>query len=242
VELIQGQKVWISREVLDWPAFVDGMMFGQSDWKGHYEPWQHANETLKKDQTSEQDRAAAILQLRRAVEFRENALRLFYGLDQIPGTTKKTVLTDLQIVQPIMREELRLLRNLVAHNYGATLPDVRRCREFSEFAFYFLRSTDRLLDSPVGGLSFEGPDDKGSFLLNVKPGSWAMFIAGEFYRGLVSEKPDNKNIEVTIWRADVFKEKMYFRSNGYGGDASLCSMNEEMKARLIKIYFEKGFS
>jgi hypothetical protein len=218
------------------------MLFGVPDWKGHYEPWQHANETLKKNQTTEQDRASAILQLRRAVEFRENALRLFYGLDQIPATTKNTVLTDLQIVQPIMRDELRRLRNMVAHEYGAALPDVRRCREFAEFTFYFLRSTDKLLDSPVGVLSFDGPEDAGSFMMNIKPGTWTMSIEGELYRGLVSEKPDDKDIEVTIWRADIYKDKVYFKHNGFGGDASLCAMNGEMKTRLIKIYFEKGFS
>lgn len=112
---------------------------------------------------------------------------MFYGLDQIPGTTKNTVLTDLQIVQPIMRDELRRLRNMVAHEYGAALPDVRRCREFAEFTFYFLRSTDKLLDSPVGVLSFDGPEDAGSFMMNIKPGTWTMSIEGELYRGLVSE-------------------------------------------------------
>ena len=242
VRLTDGQKIWVSGEILDWSAHVDNTQLGISDWKGHYEPWQHANETLKRTQTTEQDLASAIFQLRRAVEFRENALRLFYGLDQIPGTTKNTVLTDLQIVQPIMRHELRRLRNMVAHEYGAALPEVSRCREFAEFTFYFLRSTDRLLDSPVGGLSFDGPENAGSFLMNIKPGTWIMSIEGELDRRLVSELPDHKAMEVTIWRANIYKDKVYFEHNGLGGDASLCTMHGEMKTALIKLYFEKGFS
>jgi hypothetical protein len=87
-ELLAGQVVWLSREIIGWPAGTTSMGGGDPHWERHYEPWNHANTSLV-EAASEQDRVSAVFQLKRSIEFREKALNSVYGFGKMPGVGKK---------------------------------------------------------------------------------------------------------------------------------------------------------
>jgi len=91
------QVAWVSHEVLDWETSTETMLCGRSSWKSHYDPWKDANDRLA-DGAPEQASASAILQLRRAVEFRDKALKDTHSFDKIPefeGIAYHKILLDL---------------------------------------------------------------------------------------------------------------------------------------------------
>src|SRR6516165_6599061 len=165
------QVAWVSREVLDWPTSTGLTLNGRSSWESHSEPRNDANDRLA-DGASEQARAVAILQLRRAVEFRDKVLRDTYSLDKIPGFPKTSyykILLDVQVILPIMRKHLIDIRNAISHDDTEKPPDLHRCRELAEFTWYYLKSTDHLLSSPIATLDFDSPDDDlGSCSISVE--------------------------------------------------------------------------
>jgi hypothetical protein len=90
LKLQSGQIVCLSREIMDWPAGTTSMGAGDPHWQKHYEPWSHANTSLA-ETASEQDRASAIFQLKRSLEFREKSLNNVYGFDGMPGVGKRRI-------------------------------------------------------------------------------------------------------------------------------------------------------
>ena len=145
------------------------MVNGRSAWERHYDPWKDAQDRLA-DGASEEARASAIWQLRRAVEFRDKAFKVTYPFDKIPGFNERTyhkLLLDLEIILPIMRTTLVNIRNSISHDETEKPPNLDRCREFSEFTWYYLKSTDHLLSSPIGTLAFDD-DDLGSCSIRVE--------------------------------------------------------------------------
>jgi hypothetical protein len=131
----------------------------------------------------------------------------------------------------------------VTHVQSTTIPDVRRCQEFAEFTFYFLRSTDRLLDIIPTALEFSEPNENtDGFVLRIDPESWRTSLAGRFDEKLVSEKPVVQGIQVTVRKGVISDHALYLQSKGGVRDESLCEMDDQTKVRLLKTYFETNFS
>jgi hypothetical protein len=155
MELRVGQDVWLFQEIIRWSAATASMGLGDPQWKRHYEPWNHANGSLL-ETASEQDRASAIFQLKRSLEFREKALNSVYGFDKMPGIGKRGVPSSLEmfnIVLPIMRKVLTDVRNDVTHDSSKPPPEIHRCKKLAKFTWYFLKSTDHLLSNSIRGWS-----------------------------------------------------------------------------------------
>jgi hypothetical protein len=234
LELHAGQVVWLSREIMGWSA--DSTERGQGDphWERHYEPWKHANASLG-EAASEQDRASAILQLKRSLEFREKALNSVYGFDKMHGIGKKGIPASLEmfnIVLPIMRKVLTDVRNDVTHDFSKQPPDLYRCRELAEFTWYFLKSTDHLLSNSIQALEFDDYQNRaGGVRFDIKPNTWKMKLAGAVTRNLFSlvETPDSFRVvfgrQVSVWKGSVsFK------------DAAVTAGGDLMRD-FLKIYF-----
>jgi len=239
LNLQPGQKIWLSQEILDWPATTQSMLPGHTDWQGHYAPWEHANESLSR-RASEQDRASAIFQLRRALEFRDKALRSVYSLDKIPGLGRNAypgILSDLNITLPIMRRKLIDLRNEVAHDHTKSPPEIDRCREYSEFTWYFLKSTDHLLSSPIGTLAFDSLSDRGSYSIDFNLENWIINLTGVFDLTLLMQKEGHDDIGVDIFKVQLHNKRVYFESNPHTLEGSNLIINQSSMLKLLKMYF-----
>jgi hypothetical protein len=117
------------------------------EWFRAYEIWEHADLILQ--QTCNKFHLIdAITSLKRAVNHRLRLLDKLYKFKRIPIKEKPSellqILHYMDIVRPIMVEKLIQIRNAVEHE-DASPPDYEACKVFSEFVWYFLRSTDNLV-------------------------------------------------------------------------------------------------
>jgi hypothetical protein len=234
LELQAGKVVWLSREIVGWPTGHVSRAPGDPQWERHYESWNHANDSLV-GTASEQDRASAIFQLKRSLEFRENALNSVYEFNKMTGIVKKGIPAALEmfnIVLPIMRKTLTDVRNDVTHDFSKPPPDIHRCRELAEFTWYFLKSTDHLLSSTIRGLEFE---DYAKSLwgveFDVQPVTWKMQLTGRVNRDLFSVVETEDAFRVVFGR-DVSIEK----SDVHFKDAAVTASCNLMRD-FLKVYF-----
>lgn len=113
-----------------------------------YEMWRHADSKLSSD-AGDLDLADAILWLNRTVNQRTKTLFREYDLHAIAQklgittTRSHAIMAEIGLIRPVMLRALTVLRNAVEHE-DATPPPLQRCQEFSEFVWYFLRSTDAI--------------------------------------------------------------------------------------------------
>jgi len=117
------------------------------EWFRAYEIWEHADQLLQQT-CNEFHLIDTITTLKRAVDNRLRLLDKLYKFKRIPIKGKSPDLLQimhyLDIVRPIMIEKLIQIRNAVEHK-NASPPDHENCKVFSEFVWYFLRSTDNLV-------------------------------------------------------------------------------------------------
>lgn len=234
LEFQVGQVAWLSREIIDWSPDATERWSGDPRWEKHYEPWKHANATLV-ETASEQDRASAIFQLRRALEFREKALNSVYGFNRIPGGGKKRTsdwLEMFNIVLPMMRKILTDVRNDVTHDFSKPPPDVDRCRELAEFIWYFLRSTDHLLVNRISVIGFEDDtNNTGGVDLTVQPHTWEMGLSGRVNSNLLSLGETDDSFRIVFGkRVSTENHNVYFRN------ASLTA-SRNLMLDFLKVYF-----
>jgi hypothetical protein len=168
------------------------------DGKPHYEIWKHADRLLSAVDPSDQDLQAAIIQLDRAVDFRQKLLNEIYHFEKLPGMRKKNVYeitVELGIVKPLMKARLAGLRNKLMHNNAAKQPDVAACRELSEFAWYYLRSTDYLLTDTVCAISLELLP-RGRLQIDFRFDPWSVWLNGWVPREALSDGCSDDYFEV----------------------------------------------
>jgi hypothetical protein len=201
-----GQTVWLAAEILEWDASASGTGSGSIDWRRQYEPYLYATRILKSARVDE-ELVTTPYHLKRAVEFRETALKKAYSMEKIAGemgVAPEKILHSLDIVLPIMHRKLISLRDEVTHNGDASPPDINRCKEFAEFTWYFLKCTDRLLTDPIVSVAFDyARDSSNSFELNVDPAAWSMSLVGAIPKALVREGGDTDGIKVTVGLAEI---------------------------------------
>jgi hypothetical protein len=111
-----------------------------------YRMWRHAESKITPD-AHDLDLADSILWLNRTVNFRtkslskDHALRSISASLEIDKKRSSEIMAEIGLIRPRMLRELIVLRNAVEHEDAAP-PSLERCQEFSEFVWYFLRSTD----------------------------------------------------------------------------------------------------
>ncbi|MCC6141518.1 MAG: hypothetical protein IT389_12985, partial [Nitrospira sp.] len=107
----------------------------QVPWKKQYEIWRHGDEMVAASK-SRHDLEVAIVQFQRAVEQRDTILENLYCFAAFPGATGKnkqyTVMADLGIIRPSLKEPLRELRNKIVHEVDDVDVDRKRCEILSD--------------------------------------------------------------------------------------------------------------
>jgi len=193
-QLIQTglREMWISPVVFDWEPMVESSTdFTSSRWKRSYELWSHAEQILNKS-TTEFERANLIMNLRKAVDRRVRLLDERYSFRAIPVKDKpsdKLVLLEfVGVVRPRMLQKLIAIRNVVEHD-DAKPPDPENCEVFLEFTWYFLRSTDMIMQRVVDRITFTDNENGCWVELGINPPDrWLPLLRGWLPASLISDE------------------------------------------------------
>ena len=184
----------LSQAIFQWPYGVDGKTFPpEIDYVSRaQEIWRHAAAKLKSP-SSELDRVDCIGTLKRAINHRLKAIQATYHFDQLPTTRpKKQIFEKLQdygLVRPAIIKELLEVRNGIEHNDAAP-PDPPRCEFYVDVVWYFLKSTDALVDMAVDSIVYEDDQSESALYLSVKPyDNWKFSVSGSVLDSFLLEDP-----------------------------------------------------
>jgi hypothetical protein len=195
------KTIWINRNFTKWEAITEGYSdVSKTSLYRTYELWNHANDILIKHSTNEY-LSDAITNLNRAIALRTKILNKNYCFKKSPFQTKKNVykqLEDFEIVRPKLLNEIRIFRNNIEHN-DKKPPSYKKCQDFLEICWYFLKATDLYVIYVKDSVVFEPPGRKYwiSLEINFERG-WTNSIRGwlkstEFS---TSEKKDFLKVDV----------------------------------------------
>jgi hypothetical protein len=156
--------------ILTWNANVLCSASGQNLWRRPYEIWSHAQSLFEGD-PSEFQRTDALTALKRAIDLRRRQLITFHNSKGIPidGKPKESLklLEYLGLIRPLMLQRLIDIRDAVEHE-DTPPPTLQELRVFLDIVWYFLRSTDNNLRSPVRDFSLQPGDPVESLPYGVE--------------------------------------------------------------------------
>jgi hypothetical protein len=178
------------------------------EWFRAYQIWEHADHILQQC-CSEFHLIDVITTLKRAVNQRLTLLDKLYKFKRIPIREKPSdllkILRYVDIIRPIMVEKLIDIRNAVEHQ-DAPPPDREACKIFSEFVWYFLRSTDKLVREMA--LTFNlYPAESDLSLYSVEctmlsEQGWNPTIGGWMPSQLISDEAEDGWLRITGQKSD----------------------------------------
>mgnify|MGYP001271791107 CR=1 FL=1 len=224
--------MYLSEKFFDWPygeAEGTGIDFAKM-LRGH-EVWRHAQRRLK-DNPSEFDRVDCISSLKRAVNSRLKTLDDEYGLNRLPSLrSKKQVLEKYQdygLIRPSILKDLFEVRNLLEHG-DVSPPEIEMCQYYVDIVWYFLKSTDSLLQMKCDFLQYEEGDSE---LFIGADSDWNVDFNGIVEAHLLSEMPKPGFIEIVGATVEKVKDKANMVSV-----AGALKMTDELKIRFARDYF-----
>lgn len=188
-------SVWLSPEVLQWQSYGQGGKQPDISIRARaYEIWKHAEDLLR-HAASDLQLVDVITTMKRAIDHRIRALDKAYAFRTIPIKDKPAELLDLleflEIIRPLMFRKLVEIRNAVEHE-DATPPHYDTCQLFLEFAWYFLRSTDRMLAVISDSIQLFVLDEDDEYWLDLEYGpdkTWNPQVRGYVRSDLISTQP-----------------------------------------------------
>jgi hypothetical protein len=206
--------LWIDSAVADWDIVSGSWLnFGSEPRRRPYEMWNHARSVLAIDATRDQ-RIDGVTTMKRAINLRLRQLEELYHLRKLPILGRPNAMLDLLcrlgIAQPNMVRRLTDIRNAVEHE-DADPPQGADCDMFLELVWYFLRSTDRLVEQAVDTFELIPPDatdEPGPYWLEISLGKDLRWPPTMF--GWLPEKM-TLDQSVTGW-APIRVEKMNTRA------------------------------
>jgi len=139
------------------------------------------------------------------------------------------------IIRPRMFAQLKEVRSLIEH-HDRTPPAQERCAELAEFVWYFLRSTDNLVQLVPMNILFR---DEDPYALSVEGGpehAWCFTISGgsRIPREFLSATEEREWFEVkdAQIRPDPSSEGVRLQGTMTGPSALI--------RRLVEAFFETG--
>lgn len=196
-----------------------------------HDMWRHAQSRVK-GEPNEFDRVDCISSLKRAVNSRLKTIESVYNFDKLPSLrSKKQTLEKYQdygLIRPSILRDLFEIRNLLEHE-DVDPPETDKCHLFIDIVWYFLKSTDSLLQMKCDCLIYESDTSE----LFMRPDSeWSYSLSGKVEKHLVSDTPKTNFIELVDGKTSDF----------LGNSAMLnisgsVKMTEELKTRFARDYF-----
>lgn len=209
---------------------LDQYVFSRS-----YKMWRHAESKVTPN-APDLDLADSILWLNRAVNLRTVSLYKDHGLRAIARSLGMNrarpteVMAEIGLIRPRMLRELTVLRNAVEHE-DADPPSLQRCQEFSEFVWYFLRSTDNVARSKLDHLDLRAYSSTGGISIDFEADDARLSIYGQLSIEQVSwiRRDDWTSIEL-LEKPRIKARMVLFRGNVTGPRESL--------VRIWRRYFQ----
>ncbi|WP_063656041.1 hypothetical protein [Aliivibrio fischeri] len=164
-----------------------------------YQLWKHAQELLISND-HELYRADCIANLKRVINHRLQAIERIYKISKLPlGISAKKALDRyeyLGLIRPMILNELIKVRNVIEHQ-DETPPEKEKCIYYIDIVWYFLKSTDSLVDHIVESMEYS--DDEGNVLIiDVKPGdNWTFKVHLRVDVSLLSTEQKGKYLELS---------------------------------------------
>jgi len=193
--------MFLSSEIFTWPYDQQARRFASN---GDYvtrarEIWRHARDRLD-GRASDFDRTDCMTSLKRAINHRLKALQDEYAISTLPsGRPKKQTLEMLQdfgLVRPTLLAELMAIRNEIEHKDHPP-PDLRTCQMYVDVVWYFLKSTDQLLDMVVCELVYDDLQTNSALTLDIQTsGGWNVNVEGVVLPTLLREIASEGDLEI----------------------------------------------
>ncbi|MEA2004266.1 MAG: hypothetical protein U9O53_04925 [archaeon] len=233
---------WLTSDVFSWVTSVETANVSHGrEWFRAYEIWEHANLILQQE-GNEFDLIDAITTLKRAVDHRLRLLNKLYKLKKIPIKEKPSgrlqLLHYMDIVRPIMVDKLIQIRDAVEHE-DASPPDYEACKVFSEFVWYFLRSTDNLVREIVVTFNlYPAKSELNMYSVGCGIGieqGWKPTIGGWLPSQLISDESRDSWLRITGEKFDKLSD---YLANSQGSHPDEGDQIEENGPKPEVTYFK----
>lgn len=149
---------YLSTELHSWPFSDSCRERGDfDDIARAYQIWEHAQELVNKND-SKLYLSDCIANLKRAINHRLQAIESIYSISKLPLkiSSKKTLdrFEYLGLIRPAILNELINVRNVIEHQ-DKEPPEKKKCLFYIDIVWYFLKSTDPLVDDIVKQVEFD---------------------------------------------------------------------------------------
>jgi hypothetical protein len=150
--------IWIDPQLIKGKDYYGGGLLRTAhDWMNAHTIWSRS-ERLIINSNDDEDLIDGMVTLNRSIAHRLSRLNATYKFRNIKHPKKpKGLLEQLEffgLIKPVMLIQIAAIRNSIEHQFKKA-PTKKRCQELLDFAWYFLRSTDNLLLSPLSNLVIE---------------------------------------------------------------------------------------
>jgi hypothetical protein len=226
--------MYLSREFFGWPyGDYEGTGIDFDKLTRAHDIWRHAKKRLDSD-ASEFEKIDCITSLKRAVNSRLKTITTIYGINELPNTRgKKQLLEKFQdygIIRPAILKDLFELRNLLEHE-DVDPPDIEKCHYYVDIVWYFIKSTDSLLQMKSDALEYS--EEKNQLYVKIKPeNSWSIYISGEVSSSLISEEEQPNTVKIEELKVKKVKNKPEMLS--FSGKPK---MDDDLLIKFAREYF-----
>ena len=234
--------MYLNSKFLDWPYEeheASGVDFKKLE-RAH-NIWRHAQKRL--DGTpSEFDIVDCVTSLKRAINSRIKTLSNEYSFDLLPNIrSKKQTLEKYQdygLIRPSFFKELFELRNLLEHE-DVQPPEVKKCRYYVDIVWYFLKSTDSLLQMKTDVVAYLEPAEDSEIYLHFYPNTnWLIRVYGSMLPKYLSDQQKTQDW-LTLENVNVSADPDNPKLKRFHGDLKL---TENQLIRFTRDYFgSKGY-
>ncbi|ASR46571.1 hypothetical protein B4V02_07725 [Paenibacillus kribbensis] len=212
--------IFISKSIFDWDYYSDGGKVLSSDaWTRSYKIWEHSKTLIDKAIT-EFELADGIANLKRALNHRLKLIESYYNFRNMDASWKNKgyleILESFELVRPYLMKNLLSIRNDIEHN-DAKPPGKERCNEFIDIVWYFLKSTDPIVQILKYSNAHTLYDEDGyetqygfSYRVDFSDLSSINFT-GWFYNEIISNEP--REGLLTIEFSDIHNKKKWKENN-----------------------------
>ncbi|WP_256761273.1 hypothetical protein [Cohnella sp. WQ 127256] len=161
--MVKINTIWLPKEVFEWnQSSAGGAVISSNSINRAYIIWEHSR-VLIEEATNDLQLSDGILNLKRSLNQRLKLIEDTYSFKKIDILNKPKGYLELLerygIVRPYLMKNLLTIRNDIEHN-DAPPPDINRCKELLDVVWYFLKSTDGIVQL-VKEAIFDLFDNKG---------------------------------------------------------------------------------
>lgn len=159
-----GKDIWLSNDFLKWNVSLEcSTSVSEHLWKRSYDIWDRACFLIEKS-NNQFDLSDGIANLKRSLNHRLSLIENIYHLKNINFSDKPKGYLELLeyygLVRPFIMKNILLIRNDIEHN-DAEPPELSRCKELIDVVWYFLKSTDSLVQRVGDSFNFCLYDNNG---------------------------------------------------------------------------------